>query len=58
MKLYELNKTQIINDSIENDFDFFSKAKKLGMKSVWLDDAIIFETITSDRRKLKYISKI
>ncbi len=37
------------------DFDFFSKAKKLGMKSVWLDDAIIFETITSDRRKLKYI---
>ena len=29
MKLYELNKTQIINDSIENVFDFFSKPENL-----------------------------
>ena len=29
MKLYELNKTQLINDSIDNVFDFFSKPENL-----------------------------
>ena len=29
MKLYELNKTQVINDSIDNVFDFFSKPENL-----------------------------
>ena len=29
MKLYELNKTQVINDSIDNVFDFFSEPENL-----------------------------
>ena len=37
------------------DFDFFSKASQLGGSSAWIDDAVIFETITPDREKLKYI---
>ena len=37
------------------DFDFFDRAVKMKMKSVWLDDAIIFETITPDRQTRKYL---
>ncbi len=36
------------------DFDFFDRAIKNNMKSVWVDDAIIFETITSERDTLQY----
>ena len=37
------------------DFDFFDRAKKLNMKSIWVNDAIIFETIPPERTTLKYI---
>jgi len=37
------------------DFDFFDRAIKNGMKSVWVDDAIIFETITPDRNTRRYM---
>lgn len=37
------------------DFDFFDRAIKKGMSSVWIDDAIIFETIVPERTTKKYI---
>jgi GT2 family glycosyltransferase len=37
------------------DFDFFDRAIKKNMKSVWIDNAIIFETILPDRETIKYI---
>ena len=37
------------------DFDFFDRAIKKGMTSVWIDDAIIFETIVPERTTTKYI---
>ena len=37
------------------DFDFFERAKKNNMTVVWVDDAVVFETITPDRKTLKYI---
>ncbi len=37
------------------DFDFFDRAIKNNMKSVWIDDAIIFETIMPERKTRKYI---
>ena len=37
------------------DFDFFDRAIKQNMKPVWIDDAIIFETIPPERTTLKYI---
>lgn len=36
------------------DFDFFERARSNNMRSVWIDDAVIFETVTPDRRTLKY----
>lgn len=37
------------------DFDFFDRAIKKGMTSVWIDNAIIFETIVPERTTTKYI---
>lgn len=37
------------------DFDFFDRARKKGMSSVWIDDAIIFETIPAERETRQYI---
>jgi succinoglycan biosynthesis protein ExoM len=37
------------------DFDFFDRAIKNGMTSVWIDDAIIFETILPERETRQYI---
>jgi succinoglycan biosynthesis protein ExoM len=37
------------------DFDFFERAIKNNMKSVWIDDAIIFETILPERETRKYL---
>lgn len=37
------------------DFDFFDRAIKNNMKSVWVDDAIIFETILPERETRQYI---
>ena len=37
------------------DFDFFDRATKNDMKSVWVDNAVIFETITPDRKTRQYI---
>jgi succinoglycan biosynthesis protein ExoM len=37
------------------DFDFFDRAIKNNMKSIWIDDAIIFETILPERETLRYI---
>lgn len=37
------------------DFDYFDRAIQKGMASVWIDDAIIFETIVPERTTTKYI---
>lgn len=37
------------------DFDFFDRAIKKEMKAIWIDDAIIFETITPDRETRRYV---
>jgi succinoglycan biosynthesis protein ExoM len=37
------------------DFDFFNRAIKNNMTSVWIDDAIIFETILPERNTRKYM---
>jgi succinoglycan biosynthesis protein ExoM len=37
------------------DFDFFDRAIKKNMKSVWINDAIIFETILPERETRKYL---
>lgn len=37
------------------DFDFFDRAIKNNMKSVWIDDAIIFETIMPERNTRRYM---
>ncbi len=37
------------------DFDFFDRAIKNNMTSVWIDDAIIFETILPERNTRKYM---
>jgi succinoglycan biosynthesis protein ExoM len=37
------------------DFDFFDRAIKKKMTSVWIDNAIIFETILPERTTRKYI---
>ena len=37
------------------DFDFFDRAIKLNLKSVWINNAVVFEHITPDRETLKYI---
>ncbi len=37
------------------DFDFFDRAIKQNMRSAWIDNAIIFETILPERETLKYI---
>jgi succinoglycan biosynthesis protein ExoM len=37
------------------DFDFFERAIKNHMKSIWIDDAIIFETILPERETWQYI---
>ena len=37
------------------DFDFFDRAIKKGMTSVWIDDAIVFETIFPERKTRKYM---
>lgn len=37
------------------DFDFFDRATKNNLKSIWVNNAVIFETITPDRKTRKYI---
>ena len=37
------------------DFDFFDRAVKNNMRSVWIDNAIIFETITPERESRRYM---
>lgn len=37
------------------DFDFFDRAIKNNMKSIWVDDAIIFETILPERNTRRYL---
>jgi succinoglycan biosynthesis protein ExoM len=37
------------------DFDFFDRAIKNNMKSAWINDAIIFETILPERETRKYL---
>ena len=37
------------------DFDFFDRAIKKGMTPVWIDDAIVFETIFPERKTRKYM---
>lgn len=37
------------------DFEFFDRAKNNNMRSVWIDNAIIFETILPERSTRRYI---
>jgi succinoglycan biosynthesis protein ExoM len=37
------------------DFDFFERSSKLGNTHVWVEEALVFETIAKERNSLRYL---